>query len=168
MIDQHKWDWCQSSTCTFAQEAKLNDADVSSRRDTTATNVCWYLSHSIQFYTVHYHKLRICLTICTHNTSLTFDLGLGKTPRKKTCTGKQGRKPSGEQQRRIPLQDGQENRCHVTRWTALKKTSRLFFLRVDYIVQHDNLYSISGLYGCAERVANKSGQFCSRLVNRRH
>jgi len=27
------------------------------------------------------------------------------------------KKPSGEQQRRIPLQDGQKNRCHVTRWT---------------------------------------------------
>jgi len=34
--------------------------------------------------------------------------------------GKKGKKPSGEQQRRIPLQDGQNNRCHVTRMTDLE------------------------------------------------
>jgi len=40
----------------------------------------------------------------------------GKTPKKKekkTFTGKKSKKPSGEQQRRIPLQDGQNNICHV-------------------------------------------------------
>jgi len=29
--------------------------------------------------------------------------------------GKKGKNPSGEQQRRIPLQDGLKKRCHVTR-----------------------------------------------------
>jgi len=41
-------------------------------------------------------------------------IGSGKTP-KQPFTGKKGKKHSGEQQRRIPLQDGQNNRCHVTR-----------------------------------------------------
>jgi len=44
-------------------------------------------------------------------TSLTFDLTsdqekLPRNRRKKTFTGKKVKKPSGEQQRRIPLQDG--------------------------------------------------------------
>jgi len=53
-------------------------------------------------------------TTCTRTTSLTFDLtwDQGKLPRnrrKKTFTGeKKRRKPSGEQQRRIPLQDGEK------------------------------------------------------------
>jgi len=52
-------------------------------------------------------------TVRTHMTSLTFDLTLDqdKLPRnrKKTFTGKnKGKKPSGEQQRRIPLLDGQK------------------------------------------------------------
>jgi len=51
--------------------------------------------------------------ICTHTTSLSQDLlhiGSGKKPRnrKKPFTGKKGKKPSGEQQRRISLQDGQK------------------------------------------------------------
>jgi len=54
----------------------------------------------------------MCLTICTHSTSLTFDLTSvqEKLPRnrKKNFTGKKVNKLSGEQQRRIPLQDGQE------------------------------------------------------------
>jgi len=60
-------------------------------------------------------------TICTHTTSLTFDLTSDqeKLPRngrrKNFHREKKVKKPSGEQQRRIPLQDGQNNRCHVTR-----------------------------------------------------
>jgi len=45
--------------------------------------------------------------------SLTFDLTsdqekIPRNRRKKTLIGKKGKKPSGEQQRRIPLQDGQK------------------------------------------------------------
>jgi len=52
-------------------------------------------------------------------TSLSQDLPSDqeKLPRnrKNPFTGKKGKTPSGEQQRRIPLQDGQKNRCHVYR-----------------------------------------------------
>jgi len=51
-------------------------------------------------------------TICTHTTSLTFDLTSDQEQlpriRKNPFTGKQVKKPSGGQQRRIPLQDGQK------------------------------------------------------------
>jgi len=51
-------------------------------------------------------------TICTHTTSLTFDLTSDqeKLQRNRKDTfhrGKKGKKPLGEQQRRIPLQDEQ-------------------------------------------------------------
>jgi len=50
-------------------------------------------------------------------TSLTFDLKSDqeKLPenRKNPFTGKKVKTPSGEQQRRIPLRDGQSNRCHL-------------------------------------------------------
>jgi len=60
-------------------------------------------------------------TICTHTTSLTFDLShwINKnSPNIKKINfqgGKKVKNPSEEQQRRIRLQDGQKNRCHVTR-----------------------------------------------------
>jgi len=70
-------------------------------------------------------------TICTHTTSLTFDLTsdqeqLPPPPKKNLSRGKKVKKPPGEQQRRIPLQDGQNNRCHVTRWTALQNYMNTF------------------------------------------
>jgi len=57
-------------------------------------------------------------TIRTHTTSLTSDLTsdqekLSRNRRKKTLKGVKKKKmkhPSGKQQRRIPLQDGQNNR----------------------------------------------------------
>jgi len=39
-------------------------------------------------------------------------------------TGKKVKKPSGEQQRTIPLQDGQKNRCHVTRRNHYRVTTQ--------------------------------------------
>jgi len=49
---------------------------------------------------------------------LTFDLTSDqeKLPHNPSW-GEKVKNPSGEQQRRIPLQDGQNNRCHVTRRT---------------------------------------------------
>jgi len=54
-------------------------------------------------------------------TSLTFDLTSDqeKHPQK---IEKNEKKPSGEQQRRIPLQDGQKNRRHVTRMNHYRVT----------------------------------------------
>jgi len=48
-------------------------------------------------------------------TSLTFDLASDQ---------EKGQNPSGEQQRRISLQDGQKNRCHVTRMKLYRVTER--------------------------------------------
>jgi len=59
--------------------------------------------------------------ICTRTTSLTFDLTsdqekkVAKKVEKTLSQGKKVKKPSEEQQKRIPLQDGQKNRGHVTR-----------------------------------------------------
>jgi len=67
-------------------------------------------------------------TICPHMTSLTFDLTSDqeKLPRdreKNLSGGKKVKDPSGEQQRRIPLQDGQKNRRHVTRMKRHRVTT---------------------------------------------
>jgi len=60
-------------------------------------------------------------------TSLTFDLTWDqeKLPknRKITFAGKKVKNPSGEQRRRIPLQDGQNNICHVTRRNYYRVTT---------------------------------------------
>jgi len=60
----------------------------------------------ILFCKVKHHKFAPeGFAICTHTTSLTFDLTSDheKCPPKNPFTGKTGKKPSGEQQRRIPL-----------------------------------------------------------------
>jgi len=46
-----------------------------------------------------------------------------KNSTEKLSQEKKGNKPSGEQQRRIPLQDGQMNRCHVTRRNHYRVTT---------------------------------------------
>jgi len=69
------------------------------------------LTSSIQFICIaHFHKLQICRSALQ---SVHVDIpvpephiGSGKNP-KQPFTGKKGKKPSGEQQRRIPLKDGQ-------------------------------------------------------------
>jgi len=78
----------------------------------------WQRRVSIQFNSVYFIQPNITnyvfasvgFTICTHTTSLTFDLTLDQEKlskkRKSLFTGKKGKKPSGEQQRRIPLRDG--------------------------------------------------------------
>jgi len=73
------------------------------------------------FCIAQYHKLQICLR-GLYNLD-TYHIPVpgphirtnSQEIEKKPFTGKKGKKPSGEQQRRIPLQDGQNNRCHVTR-----------------------------------------------------
>jgi len=91
---------------------------------------------SIQFNSVYFVQPKIKnykfaskgLIICTHTTSLTFDLTSDqeKLPRnrKNPFTGKKGEEPSREQQRRIPLQDGQNYRCHVTRRKNYRVTTQ--------------------------------------------
>jgi len=63
--------------------------------------------------------LRGFYNLYTYFTSLTFDLTSDQEqlPRNinNPFTGEKRENPSGEQQRRIPLQDGQKNRRHVTR-----------------------------------------------------
>jgi len=56
-------------------------------------------------------------TIWTHTTSLTFDLTSDQEqhPKNRKNSGKKSEEPFRREQRRTPLQDGQENRRHVTR-----------------------------------------------------
>jgi len=66
--------------------------------------------HSVfnSVYFLNYKFTSEGFTICTHTASLTFDLTSDqeKLPRKRRR--KKVKKPSGEQQRRIPLQNGQK------------------------------------------------------------
>jgi len=59
---------------------------------------------------------------------LTSDQGKLPKNRKKTFTGKKGKNPSGEQQRRSPLQDGQKQNMSCDQKEALQsymKTNNL-------------------------------------------
>jgi len=85
--------------------------------------------NSIQFILCHpisqnYKFALKGFTICTHTTSLTVDLTLDQEQLPKNpFTGKKGKKPSGEQKRRIPLQDGQ------VQWMSCdQKQSKIVFL----------------------------------------
>jgi len=66
--------------------------------------------------------------------SLTFDLTSDQEKlqrnRKNPFMEKKGKTPSGEQQRRIPLQDGRMNRCHVTRRNHYRVTTHSMSLTV--------------------------------------
>jgi len=55
-----------------------------------------------------------------HIDILTFDLTSDQEKLPNHPGQKIGKKPAGEQQRRIPLQDGQNNRCNVYRRTDLE------------------------------------------------
>jgi len=67
-------------------------------------------------------------THTTWSTSLTFDLShriRKNSPWKILSQGKKVKIPSGEQRRRIPLQDGGKNRRHVTRMKHYRVTTHL-------------------------------------------
>jgi len=94
-------------------------------------SVSLHMGHSIHLYSPISKIMNLPqgFTICTHTTSLTFDLTSDqekqKQKRKKLFQGEKVNNPSGEQQRRIPLQDGQNTRCHVMQ-TELKLMDYLF------------------------------------------
>jgi len=83
------------------------------------------------FCLAQYKKFWICLkglfNLYTYDIpDLWPHIGSSKTPKNKEKTlsgGKNGRKLWGEQQRRIPLQDGQKNRHHVTRRNHYRVTT---------------------------------------------
>jgi len=103
---------CRKLDVHLKRRAVINKNTLCISRTKTTAIVVF---NSIQF--ILYYKLASeGFTICLHTTSLTFDLTSDqkKLP-KNPFTGEKGKKPSGEQQRRIPLQDGQKNICQVTR-----------------------------------------------------
>jgi len=95
-----------------------------SRVNPTIFNSVYFIEPNI----THYKFSSEGFTICTHTTSLTFDLTSDqeKLPRnrEKKFTGlEKGKTPSGEQQRRIPLfRVDRSNRCHVTRMKHYRDT----------------------------------------------
>jgi len=85
-----------------------------------------YIIYLLYYYLVkpnitNYEFSSACFTVSTHMTSLTFDLShrirknYQKIEQKPFHGEKKVKKPSREEQRRIPLQDGRMNRHHVTR-----------------------------------------------------
>jgi len=85
--------------------------------DTCAVEIKFNSVYFIQPNITNYVFASEDFTIRPHRTSLTFDLShrirmkLPRNIEKKLSLGKKVEKPSGEQQRRIPLQDGQRNIC---------------------------------------------------------
>jgi len=70
----------------------------------------FFSSFNYIFNSVYFVSPRI-----KNTKSLTFDLTSDQE--------KLSKRPSGEQQKRIPLQDGQKNRCHVTRMKRYRVTT---------------------------------------------
>jgi len=96
------------------------------RNALTSDTVAFHIQFSL-FCIAQYHKLHIFLRglyNLTHTTSLTFDLTSDQEQLRLKKT------PLGEQQRRIPLQDGQNNRSHVTRRNHYRVTTHSMSMTV--------------------------------------
>jgi len=106
--------YCACLLCVKSHQLPLHSYESDRIKEysfSAKTNCIFHNSIQFSLFCIaQYHKLQICLkglyNLYTYDIPVPGPhIGSGKTY--KNYTGKKGKKPSGEQQKRIPLQDGQ-------------------------------------------------------------